>query len=307
MSLRNVDLASARSNHPLVTEFALLTAVLVCAYLWDRLLRSVLTTVVEAPQAPGGLLVGGLVYGGLLVGGLILLVGAYAVARDVDVGLELPDRSALPTVALAVLAPPALVAGTDLVAVATGVPYTSLTKTSVAGDASVVPVAAVTGLALLTTVPALVALCQVLVQGSLQRVVGADAAVGLTTLVSGFLLVDTTGRLAPVPDGGKLAGTLVFVALLAVALYGRERAERDWLGYLAAVPVAAFVALVALSGLAQVASVAAGLFAATQLATFAVAAYGYDRSGSLVPPALAYASLLVATRLAVVIEAGAVL
>ena len=305
MSLHADVRVALRSMHPLAVEFGIVTATLACVSLSVRLVPGALSSVFESPSAFDGLLVGGLVNGGLLLAVLVVFAGAYVRVRDIDVGLTLPTASDLPAAAVAVLTPLALVGLTKLVGVATGVPYNALTKSSVAPDAPLRPILRVSGLGLLVGVPTRAVLCQVLVQGSFERVVDGDGAVALTTLLTGFLLVSDAGGLTTVPDRGKLAGAVVFAFLLGVALLVNERADRDWVRVLAAVPAAAFVALVVLSGIAGVGSVAAALFALATLATLGVAAATYHRTRSLLVPALAYASLLFADRAVVIVfEAG---
>jgi len=287
-----------RRARPLAVEFGLVTTALVGLYLWQQFVAIV-------GSSPGGVLVGGLVSGGLLLMGVLLFAGAYAAVRDIDPGLAVPTRADRAAVAAAALTPLVLVALTKLVGVATGVPYNALTKTAVAADPSLLPVLLLAGLSLVVGVPSLVVICQVIVQGSVGRVVDGDAAIVLTTLVTGFVLVGSVGRLMTVPDRGKLAGSIAFVLLLGVALFANARVGRDWMRWLAAAPAVAFAALVVLSGVAGVDSVAGGLFAVTQFATLGVAAYAYDRTDSLLVPALAYASYLLTTRAVVVgFEAG---
>jgi len=293
---------ATRRARAVTVEFAIVTVALVGLYLWQHLVAGALSLL---GSPPGGVFVGGIVSGGLLLLGIVLFTGAYVSVRGVDPGLGLPTTADAPAVALAVLVPAGLVALTKLVGVATGVPYNALTKTAVAADSRLRPILLVATLGLLVGVPALVAICQVLVQGSFDRVVAGDAAVVLTALVTGFVMVSTTGGLATIPDRGKLGGTVLFALLLGGALVADDRFDRDWLRSLAAAPAVGFVALVVLSGVAGVDTVAGGLFASTQLATLGVAAYTYDRTASLPVPALAYASLLLANRAVVVVfEAG---
>jgi hypothetical protein len=113
-------------------------------------------------------------------------------------------------------------------------------------------------------------------------------------LVAAFVMVDTTGRLTPVSEAGKLAALVAFSLLLGVGPCGRERIAAEWVRGLASLPAALFVCAVFLAGLVGVDSVTGGLFALAQFVTFGVAAYAYDRSGSLLPPAPAYACLPVA-------------
>jgi hypothetical protein len=303
MSLQFDVRSVTRRAGPLAVEVGVVTAVLIGLSLWRRLVASVLSAV--GLPSVGGVPVGGAVGGGLLLVGVVLLAGAYVAVRNIDPGPAVPTRADRAAVAAAVVTPLAFVALTKLVGVATGVPYNALTKTAVAADPPLIPILLLAGLSLFVGVPSLVVICQVIVQGSIGRAVDGDAAIVLTTLVTGFVVVDTTGRLGPIPDRGKLAGVVAFVLLLGIALAGNARADRDWVRWLAAVPVVAFVALVVLSGVAGVDSLVGGLFALSQLATLGAAAYAYDRTDSLLVPALAYASYLLVTRAVVVgFEAG---
>ncbi len=289
---------------PVALEFGVVAAMLVGLFMWQRVVRESMSAVV-GDAVPGGLVVHGLVHGGLLVAGLVGFAAVYVRARDVDVGRSLPARSTLPLVVGAVLVPAALVGLTKLVGTLTGVQYNALTLTSVAADAPLRPILVVTGVGLAVSVPVLVVVCQVLVQGSFGRVVGRDAAVGLTTLVAGVALVDATGGLNAIPDRGRLFATVLLAAGLGVAVVGHERFDGDGLRYLAYVPAGVVAALVVFSVVAEIGSLAGALFVTTQLAVFAVAAYTYDRTDSLLVPALAYLSLILANRLVVVgLEAG---
>ncbi len=272
-------------------------------YVWQQLVAEVLA-IVGSPSAFGGIIVYGLIHGGVLLSGIGLLVGAYASLREFEIGLKPLSTSDLPIIGVAVLTPLVLVGLTKLVGIVTNVPYTSLTKTSVAANPPLGPILAILGLGLLVGVPTLVLICQILIQGSFCQAVGADGAIVLTTLTTGFVMTSNTGGLATIPELGKLLGLIVFVLLLGVALLGAEKAERRWLRYLAATPIVIFAVIVVLSGVSQIESIAGGLFAATQLTVLGIAAYTYDRSNSLLAPTLAYVSLLLANRTVVVLEAG---
>ena len=292
-----------RTLPPIGVELGLVTGVLAVLYLWRRLLRAV--PPIGADATTQGLLFAGAVHGGLLLGGLVAVVGAYAAARSVDTGVALPSVDDLSRIGIAMLTPLSLVALTALVGSATGVRYGSLTRTAVAADPPLTPVLIVTGLGLLVGVPALAVVCQVLVQGSFARIVDSGTAVLLTTALTAFLTVSDTGSLTAIPDLGRLVGTAVFVALLGGGALFARRIDRRRVRLLAFLPVAAFGLFLVGTGITGIDSVAAGLFAATRLATLGVAAWSYDRTGSLLVPALAYASLLSADRVVVVaFEAG---
>lgn len=293
-----------RSNHPFAAEFAVVVAALVVVFLWRELVRTVLQPTVGLPDA-GGLLASGLVYGALFVGGLALFAAGYARHRGIRTGLTLPARRDLWFVAAAAAVPAILTGLTKVVGVLTGVPYNALTMASVGADASLAPLLAVTAVGVLVGVPTLVLVCQVLVQGSFGRVVDDDAAVVLTTLVTGFVLLDGTGGLGTVPDRGKLVGAVAFALLFGVAAFADDRTDDPRLRALAYAPLVLLAGLAVLEGIAGIGTVAAGVFVLAQVATLGVAAVAYDRTGSLVAPALAYASLFVADQLVVVLfEAG---
>lgn len=305
MATRNGVGPFPRLELPIAVEFAVVTTALVGLYSWQRVVTTALSAVFGAPPWFGGVLVDGLVSGGVFVAGLGLFTLAYAAARDIDVGLAFPARTDASLVVLAGAAPVALVGLTKLVGALTGVPYNSLTMTAYAAGAPLVPVVTVAGLGLFVAIPTLVLVCQVLVQGSFERVVGGDVAAVLTTLVAGFVMMSDTGGLATVPDVGKLVGVVLFTLALGVATYATEHVASERLRHVAYVPLLSVVALVVLSGVAGVESVAGGLFVVTHLAVLGVAACAYGRTRSLLVPALAYAGLLLANRTVVFLfEAG---
>lgn len=305
MPQRTTDHSPIRSNHPLVREFALIVAVLLGIYLWQRVLRESLPTVLGSSPGDSWLLVNGLLFSGLLIAGLAVFAGAYVTLRDIEIGLALPSRDDLRLVSLAAVVPASLVGITKLVGVLTAVPYNSLTISSYAANTQVTTFLLFAGLSLLVGVPSLLVICQVLIQGSFERVVDGDLAIVLTTVLTGFVMMSNTGGLAPTPDQGKLVGVVLFVLALGVALYGTERIDREWLGYLLFIPVALLSALVVLSGVAVIDSIAGGLFAFTHVAVLGIGAYTYERTSSLLVPALAYVSLLLTNELVIfAFEAG---
>jgi len=306
MALRapNVALRPAR-DHRIAVELALVVVVLAGFALWRAAVATAATPLLDVVPFVRGLRVEALLTGGLFLGGLVLFAGGYAARRDIGVGLTLPSVDDRRLVVAALVLPAALLGVTKLVGTLTGVPFNALAMRSVAADAPMVPVVVVTGLGVLVGVPATVATCQVVVQGSLRRAVDGDAAVVLTTLVTAFLLTSGRGGPSPVPDRGKLAGAALLVVALALALVAADRVSRPWLRFLAALPVVLLVALVALSSIAAVETVAGALFAATHVLVFGLAAYGYERTGSLLVPALAYLSASLASPAIVLLfEAG---
>jgi hypothetical protein len=277
----------------MTTELGLIVVAAAAFAFWPRVASTVSTPILDSLALPDSLLVDGLVTGSFLLAGLCLFTGAYATLRDIEVGTELPTGGDLRLAGLALLTPAALVGLTKSVGVLTGVSYGSLTKTYVAADASVEPVLVVTGLGLFIGVPSFLLLCHVVVQGSFEKVVDGEVAVVATTAVTGFLLTSNAGNLSAFPDRGKLAGAALFVLAIGVASYATEEVRRQWLLVLAYLPAILLVGVAVVSGVAGVKSVAGALFAFTQVAVLGLAAYAYERTDSLLVPALAYASFSV--------------
>lgn len=305
MASRTLDPATVRQNHPMTTELGLIVVVAAAFAFWPRVASTVSTPVLDSLALPDSLLVHGLVTGSVLLAGLSLFTGAYATLRDIEVRTELPSGGDLRQAGLALLIPAALVGLTKSVGALTSVTYGSLTKTFVAADPSLEPYLLVTGLGLFIGVPSFLLLCHVVVQGSFEKVVDGDVAVVATTVVAGFLLTSNAGNLSAFPDRGKLAGAALFVVAVGVALYATEHVRRQWLRVLAALPAVLLVGAALVSGIAAVESVAGALFALTQVAVLGFAAYSYERTDSLLVPALAYASFyLTGSAVVFVFEAG---
>lgn len=297
--------ATGPTNHPIAAEFALVVVALAGFYLWQRVVPTAPSPTFDALPFSGSLLADGLVSGGLLLAGLCAFAGAYVRLRDIEVGMAPPSGADLSLAGAALVLPALLVGLTKVVGLLTGVPYGSLTLTAVAADAPVEPFLVVTGLGIFVGVPSYLLTCQVVVQGSFRNVVDGEVAVALTTVVAGFLLMGGPGGLSPVPELGKLVGAVLFVLAVGVALYVPERVSRRWIRFLAYLPATLFVALVVLSGVAAVESVAGGLFALAQVVVLGLAAYAYERTETLVVPALAYLSLsLTGSAVVFVFEAG---
>ncbi|WP_276246671.1 MULTISPECIES: hypothetical protein [unclassified Haladaptatus] len=283
---------SPRALQRVLVELGLVGAMLGVVYLWRQGLRAIAqshTSVLGSVPV-----VGGFASGFIFLAGLIVFIAAYASIRDVPVAFRLPDRTNRSAFVVAGFVPLALVALTKLVGVQTGVPYGTLTKTSYATDAALAPILLILGLAVVIGVPTLVLICQVLVQGTLRQVFDGTATFILTAVFTGVAMMSTTGGFALAPDLGKLVGTLLFVLAFGVALYATARTQRASIRYLAYLPLVFLAVVVLVPGINATDSVAEGLFTLTHLAVFAIAAYTYEWSDSLLPPAVAYLSLTLA-------------
>ena len=293
------------TGHPLATEFALAITVLVGFYLWQRAVPTVPSPMYDAVPFSGSLLVDGFVRSGLVLAGLCLLAGAYVSLRNIEVRTGFPSSDDLSLAGAALVLPVVLVGLTKVVGGLTGVLYGSLTLTAVAVDASVEPFLVVTGLGLFVGVPGFLLTCQVVLQGSFRNVVDGKAAAVLTTAVAGFLLTGGSGSPSPFPELGKLVGAVLFVLAVGVALSVPQRTSRRWLRFLAWAPAVVLVVISVFSGIAAVESVAGGLFVTTQIVVLGLAAYTYERTETLLVPALAYLSLTLTSSVVVfVFEAG---
>ncbi len=294
---------AAVGSVPVVAELVVVVCLLLGLHLWRRAVTALQPTLVAAVPEGTAAPVGSLLIGGVLLAGVVAFAAVYATLRGIEVGVRpSADRR---TLGLALAVPPALVAVTKLVGVLTGVPYNALTMSAYGADAPVAAVLSFLGPGLLVGALSLTVVCQVLVQGTFARVVERGRAALLTTVLAAVVLTSSTGGLTAFPDRGKLAVAVGFVLALALALYAVDEVDREWVQYLAYLPVSAVVALVIVSWVAATGSVAELLFGATHVAVLALAAAGYARTDSLVVPAVAYLSLLLSEETVVLLfEAG---
>lgn len=295
-----------RSNRGVVFEFGVVVAALVGVALWSQvagallpLAATLLGSGTTLATLPAPMLATSAVFACGVVGTGVV----YARARGFALGTELPGRADLSAVGGAVVVPGVLVGGTALVAGWTGVAYVDLTNAAFAADAPLAPILALMALSAAVAVPVLVVVCQVVAQNALRAALDGDAAVVLTTLVAGFVLTGHSG-LTVAPETGKLAVAVLLVLAFGVARYATEHVERDRLRTAAYLPAVLLLAVVVASALLGVESLAGGLFTLAQVGVVGYAAYGYERTGSLLLPALAYLSLLLATDAVVLLEAG---
>jgi hypothetical protein len=283
------------STYPLPTEFGVVTALMGVVFVWRRVAGVVVDPLATRWSVPAAGALGGL----LFVVGIVAVTGAYAGLRDVGVGVSLPSLSDLPAIAVAGAVPVLFVGVTAAAGTLAGVPYGSLTKTSYAQNAPVLPVATIAVLGLAVSVPSLVAVCQVLVQSSFRQVAGPNAGVVTTTLVAGFFSISGLGRLTVTPEMGKLVGAGVAVLVSVAAALVVDRVGGGRWEVLPYVPLALLVGLVVVSGVLETESLPGALFGLTHLAVLGVAAATYERTGSVVAPALAYLSVALANGLVV--------
>lgn len=294
-----------RLDRPIAVDLSAVVGLLAVSYLWAILLARGLARANATSPLPGRVL------GVIVTWQLLYLAGFGAVAvlylriRGLDVGLALPRREHLPIVGAAAIAPAALIGLTKAAGALTGVTIGELVLAHYGSAAEAADVLVFAVVSPLGTSLGLALTCQALFQetfsGTVDRVLAAPAAATL----AGFLLLSDASGLAAVTDRGTLIAAVLFAAALWLAVVANERAERDWVRALAALPAMVLVALGAFEVLAEIETLAGALLVVTYLATLGIAAYGYERTGSLVVPVLAYASVLVATEVvALTLEAG---
>ncbi|MFC6614557.1 hypothetical protein ACFQAS_06240 [Halopenitus salinus] len=306
MALRERAAASPGSTHPVAAEFGIVAVMLTGLFVLQRTVAEVMAVLLAPPPAGDGILVSGLLRGLLLVSSVVVFGYVYVSARGIAVRRSVPTRSDLPTVAFAAAVPLGLAGVTKLAGSLTGVPYNGLVMASYAADASPLPIALVAAVGILTSVPILVVVSQMLLQGSFERVMATDEAIVATTVVASVVFTSSTGSVTAIPEPERVVVIGCFALLGALAVYGTDRfAGRDRRRFLAFVPLAAFSLLAVLSAIAAIGSITEGLYAIAHLATFGVAAYAYDRTDSPIAPAIAYVSLLVANvAIVYLLEAG---
>lgn len=234
-----------------------------------------------------------------------LLVGTYAHVRDLPAGLELPRRAQRSVVAVAALAPAAVVALTKATGAVTGVTLAEIVLTSYGPEPDLVVLLAFGVVEPLLASVAFALVCQVLFQETFGRTLDRTRAAPLAAVAAAFLLVSNASGLTLYPDRGTLVVAGLFAALLGLAAFANERVERDWLRALAALPATVIVALAVFETVASVETLAGALFLAGVLGTLGLAAYGYQRTNSLAVPVLAYASFQIAISVVIIaLEAG---
>ncbi|QPV63414.1 hypothetical protein I7X12_01900 [Halosimplex litoreum] len=284
-------------EHPLAREGAIAVAAFGAFVIWIHSLgpvASALQSVVRpgafAATGLGSLAATGLTNSAVVVAGAVAFTAAYARVRGRSVPLSLPDRSDLPLVAAVAVAPVAAVAVVALLAGVTGTSLAALTGSSYAPGVDPVGPATVTGLVLALGLPVYVLVAHALVQRTLRSAARPSVAIGLTTL-----LIGTIGPTDLVSSGRPLqvaAVTLSLVAAIAIPVFAAEAFDRAWLSAFCAVPLAVFAAAVVIqwaTGFDGVAGAALGL---AEVGLVAVSAYAYERTDSLLPPALAYAAFV---------------
>lgn len=224
--------------------------------------------------------------------GLSAFAAAYVRLRDLPVPTDLPDRSALPLVAVAALVPPALVALAAILSSATGTGLSAVAGVGIAADTTWPSLAATTLAMLFVSLPAYLVVAHVLVQSAL-----ADATDRWTALALTAALVLAIGPgefdvlVADHVDALRPIGAAVAVAL---PVYARASFDRRWLTALCAVPLAAIAIGVVGRWLGGLDGPAAAALTVAEAVVVLVGVYGCDRTDSLVPSALAYASYVVA-------------
>lgn len=235
-----------------------------------------------------------LVQGGVTVAGMVAFTAVYARTRHLSLSPTVPDRSDLPLLAVTALFPPVWVAVVSGLAGVTGTTLSALTDIYVAADASTVLVVVVTVLGLFVSLPAYVLLAHVLVQRTLRTATSPWTAVGLTTLLVGF----TGPRELADPGLGPRAAavSLLLAAAIALPAYAAHSFDRAWLPRVCAIPLVLFTAGFVVEWLTGLGSPAAAALALGDVAVVTVGGYAYERTGSLLAPALAYASFVAATR-----------
>lgn len=294
-----------RLDRPIAVDLSAVVGLIAVSYLWAILLGNALAQVNATYPLPGRVLGVIVTWQLLYLGGFAGVAVLYLRIRGLDVGLALPRREHLPIVGAAAIAPAALIGLTKATGALTGVTIGELVLShygSAAGPTEFLVFAVVSPLG---TSVGLALTCQVLFQETFAGTVDRGSAAPAAATVAGFLLLSDASGLAAVTDRGTLIAAVLFAAALWLAVVANERAERDWLRALAALPATVLVALAVFEGVAEIESLAGALLVVTYLATLGIAAYGYERTGSLVVPVLAYASVLVATEVvAFALEAG---
>lgn len=291
------EYAEPFDHHPLARE-ALVALVAVGALgLWVNLVGTFVREYVpfEAIDAPGGpsaeLALTGFGMSVFFIAGMVLFVGAYLRVRDIEVSPTIPDRQVLAYGAGATAAGLALVGFVSLVVVVTGSSFTDVTGTSYGPGAVLGITMLITGLGLFVGVPAYVLVSHVLLQRTIERAGRPTIAIGLTTFVVGAIGPTAVLDVSPLQGG---IGLVLVAGAIALPVIAAERYEHRWLVVVTAIPAVLLVAGLLAERISDLAGVAGGAHLLAVLGVVAVGAYAYERTDSVVPSALAYATFVVA-------------
>lgn len=293
------DVRAPFEEHPLAREGAIAVAAFGAVVLWIHALSpvaSALQSVVRpgalAETGLGSLAATALTNSAVVVAGTVAFTASYARVRDRPIPLALPDRADLPLVAAVAVAPVAAVGVVELLAGATGTSTAALTDSSYAPGVDPVGPATITALVLALGLPVYVLVTHALVQRTLRSAARPWVAIGLTTL-----LIGTVGPTDLVSSGRPFqvaAVTLSLAAAIAIPVFAAEAFDRAWLSAFCALPLAIFAGGVVVqwaTGFDGFADAALGL---AEVGLVGISAYAYERTESLLPPALAYAAFVVA-------------
>jgi hypothetical protein len=273
-------------EQPLLVEVALVTATLAAVSLWFDGTQQ-LTSVV-LPTGLGGS-VGIWAHLAVLLVGTAVFVVAYSRFRGVELRFGPPALDSLPAAGVAVFAPAALVLLTDAFAGALGGRYSALSGTRWTAGAPPEVVLTLVVLAPLAGSVALALVFQGAVQGTFREVLSARRAAVLTVGFGAVALVDGTGgALGFFPSTGGFVFLVLLVVALLVGRYVERRAETGWDRRVGYAPLAALLALGVYGVFGEVSGLADVAFVCLQVTVLALAAWGYDRTDSLVVPAGTY-------------------
>lgn len=224
--------------------------------------------------------------------GLSAFAAAYVRLRSLPVPTALPDRSALPLVAAAATLPAALVALATLVAAATGTGISTVAGVGISAE-NTWPSVVVTSLAMLSvSLPAYLLVAHVLVQSTLAGATDRRTALVLTAVI--VLAIGIQRFDVLVADVLDVFRPLAVALAVALPVYARASFDRRWLAVLAAVPLAVVAVGVVDGWLGGLDGPAAAVLTLAEATVVVVGVYGCDRTDSLVPPAMAYASYVLA-------------
>lgn len=236
----------------------------------------------------------------LVLAGMGVLATSYAAWREYSLSVSLPDRADGRLIVTAI-------AGTAVLAT---LPFLLLAVRMDVGVSHVTATVADLGGVFLTRpliritlfVAGMVILYHGFVQGALQRVIGHDRnlAVVVTTLLGGYMVapnVVTYGTFATGPWlflwGPRAAVAVLFVFALGVAVYATKRVDDGRMHKLAMLPAMVTLGLTVLVLSSEVGSPAGALVMVARVTVVGVAAYAYNRTESIVSPALVYATYAV--------------
>ena len=286
-------------RRPAAREGAIVALIFGGFILWLGALRPVgqlLASLIELPVANSNtwaLVDDTIAHGIVLVTGMIAFTLAYSKIRGLQISPGTLDRGDAPLMVALLAVPPIWIAAVSGLASLTGTSLPEVVGRSMAPDSPLVLPAVITVLSLFIGLPAYVLLAHALIQRTLQTATGPWIAIGLTTMLVGF--VGPTDIAGSGFELHLIAMSILLAIAIVLPAIAAHVFARGWLVWVCAVPLVLFFISIAVEWLTGANSLAGFTFTLAEIGVVVLGGYAYERTGSLRAPAVAYVSFVLTT------------